>query len=647
MDPPHTRIIKTDILVSLALEPASIEVVLKELRTYIRDGDKKFACAAIRAVGRVAELARIVYDRHGTKAGDAAKERSTANRIALDCLFGLAVVTETCDSKLVVGEAIVSIQNILAMLASDAGEDGSLMHVEDPNAMQSFALRRVLLMLAQTLSSRVQKREEDNDDDGSEDGDEAIVSELEQVTLEIPPKAVAAALALVGDWLSNVNSATVSLRSVDGDAKSEMRLEMVRLLVRAFPELDNCEKEQAVHLASKFLISAVSDATSSVQEAAACEKVLSMGRIDVNPDVKDRARFESAILHTTLGLKHDTENVEIAPSLGGADINVENTKRILLERKPSPSFLPVEDDETVDTKSFRFGTLSSLVSHRARTYLSLPQWAAKNSPKALRDPVEAAKEQVASNFTEQTGASSGFYDRASDDDSSSSSSDSSSSSSDTSDGQNADSESESDSTDDSSTSSDEDPAGGVGNLLGGTMGGMQNNMSAFNQAPPAGQAPAAPLPMGQQALVSTVSSSSSSSSSGSDSSYSSDSSADYNGDVSSANLMPKSSADGNLLGGFGSKQASVLSNGASSAMDDLKGLVMAPVAVDESTARAEPNIENDSGLWIQLVRPELCGGLSVMGRYLRGPTREREARLKGLDPDGPNVVCMQVQFANK
>ena len=81
-------------------------------------------------------------------------------------------------------------------------------------------------------------------------------------------------------------------------------------------------------------------------------------------------------------------------------------------------------------------------------------------------------------------------------------------------------------------------------------------------------------------------------------------------------------------------------------LDDLKGLVMAPVAVDESHS-SDPNIENDSGSWIELVRPELCGGLSVMGRYLRGPTRQREIQLKGLNPDSPNVVCMQVQFGNR
>ena len=63
------------------MEPAAIEAVLKELQMYIRSGDHKFVCAAIRAVGKVVELSRIVYDRHGEKSGDVPKERKTANRI--------------------------------------------------------------------------------------------------------------------------------------------------------------------------------------------------------------------------------------------------------------------------------------------------------------------------------------------------------------------------------------------------------------------------------------------------------------------------------------------------------------------------------------------------------------------------------------
>jgi hypothetical protein len=63
-----------------------------------------------------------------------------------------------------------------------------------------------------------------------------------------------------------------------------------------------------------------------------------MERVDVNLDVKDRARFESAILHATIGLKHDMDFIDVLSSLGG--------------RK-------------------------------------------KNSPKSLRDPLDAPKEQVA------------------------------------------------------------------------------------------------------------------------------------------------------------------------------------------------------------------------------------------------------------
>ena len=77
----------------------------------------------------------------------------------------------------------------------------------------------------------------------------------------------------------------------------------------------------------------------------------------------------------------------------------------------------------------------------------------------------------------------------------------------------------------------------------------------------------------------------------------------------------------------------------------LEGLVMAPVVV-EVKEKIDPDIERDSSSWIDLVRPELGGGLCVKARYLRGPTREREARLIGLDPSSPVVVLLQLQFQN-
>jgi hypothetical protein len=88
----------------------------------------------------------------------------------------------------------------------------------------------------------------------------------------------------------------------------------------------------------------------------------------------------------------------------------------------------------------------------------------------------------------------------------------------------------------------------------------------------------------------------------------------------------------------------IKSNG--SYVDGLAGLVMSPVVVDvEETL--DPDIDRDSSAWMDLVRHELGGGLSVQARYLRGPTRNREAQLIGLDPSSPAVVLMQLQFQNK
>jgi hypothetical protein len=87
-------------------------------------------------------------------------------------------------------------------------------------------------------------------------------------------------------------------------------------------------------------------------------------------------------------------------------------------------------------------------------------------------------------------------------------------------------------------------------------------------------------------------------------------------------------------------------NGSSSIMEGFEGLVMAPVVVN-TEEKADPDAEKDSGAWMEVVRPQLGGGLKVTVRYLRGPTREREAKLIGLDPESVTTVCLQVKFENK
>ena len=642
MDPSYTRMIKLDILTSLALEPASIEAVLKELRTYIRHDDKVFVCASIRAVGRVVELARIVYDRHGEKTGDSDRSRKEANRIAINCLFGLMALTQACDYEIVVGECAIVMQRIIVMLVSDSS--GMSITVDDPNHLQEMAMKRMVLLLVKSLTSRSNDQDEANDDEGDDDDEEKVVTDLDILTVSLPPAAVASALWIVGEWIASLSTTPTLIHKMHGKTKLKMRLELIRLAAKSFPNLEPIEKLEAVHLASKLRISAAAGADSARSEAAVCENVLSMGRVDVNVDVRDRARFESAIVHLAVGLKHDTDAMTNLPSVG-RKMTVDKAKAMLLRPKPSSSSLPLEDEEEKDSSTevngpFRFGTLSSLVSHRARTaYLPLPAWAETDSPASLRDPPSPSAthaEEVDYGWKVGKNANGGFYDSAGD----SGTSSSSASSSDESEGDSSSGEestsSEDNSEDDTSESDSDD--------------------SSESDVPPAKppihqNLPAPSLVNGGPTLMPTpvtqalVDNPSSDESSGEESASDLDESDDT--DVSEkpegSLLLPMETVPQPMMQ---RAEKSMNSTNGSSLVSGLEGLVMAPVVVDVEE-KADPDIEKDSGAWMQLVRPELGGGLMVTARYLRGPTREREAKLIGLDPESVTTVCLQVKFENK
>ena len=111
------------------------------------------------------------------------------------------------------------------------------------------------------------------------------------------------------------------------------------------------------------------------------------------------------------------------------------------------------------------------------------------------------------------------------------------------------------------------------------------------------------------------------------------------GPVNSADLLGIPSKD------LTERPSSMQSKSNGSYAQGLEGLVMAPIVL-ETEVKVDPNIDRDSSAWIELVRPELAGGLSMRARYLRGPSREHQARLVGLDPNNPAVILLQVQFQN-
>jgi len=295
------------------------------------------------------------------------------------------------------------------------------------------------------------------------------------------------------------------------------------------------------------------------------------------------------------------------------------------------------------------------VGHQARgASTSLPSWANKNSPSALREPIEAAKEKLAQNFSDPRRQVTGFYDNAENSSESSSEDSSDSDSSSSSSGSSTDSSgSESGSDDDSSSSEDDNGNGSfIANAppLVSTNGGIQNNQlyqPMVNQTNTS-----IPQPFKANTISYTASSDDDSSESDDDSSDESDSvPTDTMKKFGQKGVVPNPSREeGNLLGimstngfspGPGSRNTS-----SSSAMDDLKGLMMEPVKVDDPKIRGI-DLERDSSAWTQFVRPELCGGLSVQARYIRGPSKENELRLRNIDPSNSNVVCLQLGFSNK
>jgi AP-3 complex subunit beta len=667
VDPSFTRLIKLEILTLLAIEPQSIEAVLTELKAYVRhDDDIPFCCASIRAVGKVVEVARIVYDRHGQKSGNVQKQRRQANIIGLNALNGLLTLTRASSDAAIVGECCAVMQRILLQLNSDNQGD---FVVQDPNRIQESSIKRLLLLLVTSLASHSV-----NDDSSPLHNHE---NDFED-TLRIPPSSTAVTLWIVGEWITCSNTLSSTLQ-IERDTASKVGLELARLMDRCFPVLESCEKMQVIHFATKLLVS-----TSCTRSIATCEHILSMARVDIQADIRDRARMESNLIHASIGLKYDVEN--LITSVSRILITDEEVKNLLLASKPPSSSLSLVD-ENDDQVHFRFGTLSSLVNRRATSsYLSLPEWAAKNSPSHLREGLKAIQngnkiQKDAENvggwkvdsFREK---SDGFYDSdvgkfspsyslvhyfslnffvrldgSEEDDTDDDSDD------------NSEEVSESDSDTDSEDSEPDDdiaPIEGTHDI---------RTLANFNpstiMSPNKGNegrmimntGKSVTIPIINTPLVDLDGDDEDETEDEEDEEDDDDDEEDssWDDEPDNKNIIGNvHSVTANLLG-MPMEQQSTLdvfyaqytpaSTISTPYASSLEGLVMNPVVVERNEKR-DPDIERDSSNWIHFLRPELAGGLSVQGRYLRSPTREKEARLISVDSSNSSVTLLQLQFQN-
>ena len=702
IDPNFTRMIKLDILTYLSIDPPSIIAVLNELRTYVQipyntsnDSnmeDVYFVCASIRTVGRITEIARIVFDRHAqllvssqqqqndtatahTAAATIRQYRTESNTIALNCLYGLITFSKVHEhhneiSMMIIGETIQVLQRILHLMFSDENDNT----IQDDNRVRDQALHRILLLLVNTLSTVM----DDNDDDGGDDevdsdddndnptdANSSMKEKLQQQTIILPPAATAAAIWLMGEYLASP-IATGSTNVVQSygkfftpEQRSKLCFELLRLLIRSFNMLDPPEKEQAIHFASKMLLSYHGTSVASFSGGSndivtnippLCEHLLALGRYDTIPDLRDRARFESAMIHSAIGLRYDTDGLDDIPNHNKM-LSVTDVQRIFLSTKPASTYLPLNgsdfnvmngnnpvgmSSESLEDGNFRFGTLSSLVGHKARSaYIPLPPWADKNSDSSIRaekrGDVHSSK---ASAIGGRPVKGSEFYQSSSDDDDSTSS-------------ESSDSESESsddDSDDESDTESDTDfPAASTQTMP------PQANLFQPTVSLSIPQQPSRP-----PIEIENASDDESSSDDDSDD----DSNSDSEDDGLTEELFPAASKNNVTLIPIQNRDknntthvtAAATTASSSSVLDDMRGLVLEPVVVSANESRdAETSIYNiEASGWMTLVRSEHAGGLLVEGRYLRHRTKIEQAQTMGFIPsDQPTIVILQVRLTNQ
>jgi len=623
-DPSFTRIIKLDILVSLCLEENSINAVLNELKIYVRNTDKAFVCASIRAIGKLVEMANIFYSRQGAKTGNAIYFRNQANQLALNCLQGIITLMQASDNHQVIGQSIAIAQQILLQLSSQES-------VEDPFHTRGTAIHQLLMLVIRPLIKDESTEENKQNEDDS--------SKIHHRVPVLPPNNIAPALWIIGEWLLN-DTDSIHVPKIGNSEKKRVLSELLRLLANGFTDMDTDFKCQCVHLAGKALVST----KCSINDETLCDFILGLGRLDVNLDVRDRARNVSLIVHMVKGLKFEVETLTPLP-LNRKALTIHDAKNMFLQQKPESSWIPADGGG-----HFRFGTLTSMVSHVTGTsYIQLPPWSKVDSSSSLRDPpvekMPQSKSKPRSVMGAETGdgwkidpnrhASSTFYDSDDSSDSSSSSDDddTNSSSSDTDSGSSSASSESSSSSEASSEEDDESTSSDESNQVLNVSSPTSYPLTRLNE--------------NVDMRVKTNSSSDSSS----DSSHSSDDSSTSNNDsiLFTGHTAPVSSnATDDLLNMAASQEpkVSISQNTTSLISDGLEGLVMNPIIVSKDDITS-CDIDQQSSKWEDVARHDLSGGLSMKIRFLRSSVRSNEATRLGLNPTISSVVCAQVMFENK
>ncbi|CAM9119436.1 unnamed protein product [Ectocarpus sp. 13 AM-2016] len=326
-DPLFTCTLKLDVLNALVTKE-NCATILGELQTYVLHRDKSFVCAAVRAVGRVADARPEAADQ---------------------CLHGLLTLVTCSKTSVVVAEAVIVLRQLLQ---------------QNPNFEGSGDLvRRLSVLLLQSFldpsleEGKGRGRAGENDQGG---GNALAVASAARASLA-QPGARASIIWTLGEYHQHI---------------AGVAPDVLRVLAKAFPELEEEVKMQVLNFSVKLALRQAED--TRVQSLASF--VLEMARFDLSHDLRDRARFMTAML----GLATADEGVDEAALLA---LHAK-AGQVLLKRRPPP----VADgggsgNSTAEAGSHLvLGTLSAIVGHPINGYLPIPDWCSVQPDGSAREP---------------------------------------------------------------------------------------------------------------------------------------------------------------------------------------------------------------------------------------------------------------------
>ena len=377
-DPVFNRLLKLQILTAVfARDDAT--VLLRELESYLQHGNAEFVSAAVRAVGRVVDV---------------------EPQAAAKCLDGLVKLLMRSRSPVVVGEIVDVLRQIL---------------------QQNRSLPESAVALKQLVRLLLDGRNHKSDGNDAESSS----SSSRKSNINIDAGDGSSAEKGKGGVISGAARASVVwLVSEFPNVLGDVTPDVLRLLALKFAEEALDTRTQILNLACKLSLRVTNSSSSSSSSSSGgdpqqlqqlCLYVLEMARYDLDTDLRDRARFMTALLGLkTHGSDSDSGgtdskerndgtadltgtdtgrgNGSSSSSSGGGEVTDDDAMAELHEHAQgillSPKLPPVTVLGSVDVDGqphFSLGSLSAIVGHTLPGYQAVPRWVGGVPDGTIRD----------------------------------------------------------------------------------------------------------------------------------------------------------------------------------------------------------------------------------------------------------------------